>query len=64
MFRALAAGLMTLMMVAFGILMFLFNRGGAVGLNAGLVHAQVLAVPLLLAFAAGFGLGWWNLRPE
>jgi lipopolysaccharide export LptBFGC system permease protein LptF len=62
--RSVAAGVMTLTMVAFGMMMYLFNRNGGTGLNANLVHAPVLFVPLIVAFALGFGLGWWNLRPE
>jgi UDP-N-acetylmuramyl pentapeptide phosphotransferase/UDP-N-acetylglucosamine-1-phosphate transferase len=57
--QSMAAGLMTAMMVAFGMLMFLFRRG-----SPAMSHTPELAVPLLMAFGLGFGLGWWNLRPE
>ena len=65
-FQSVGAGLLTLMMVAFGMAMYLFGRGSGMGAAAlpNLVHAPELSVPLLLAFVVGFGLGWWNLRPE
>jgi hypothetical protein len=65
-FQSIGAGLLATMMVAFGMAMYLFGRGSGVGASAlpRLVHAPELMVPLLLAFVLGFGLGWWNLRPE
>ncbi|SNS98068.1 hypothetical protein SAMN05421770_103324 [Granulicella rosea] len=66
--QSVAAGTMTVMIVAFGMIFYLFNRvakvGGQVRIGADLVHTPVLLAPLVVAFVLGFGLGWWNLRPE